>query len=158
MLRRVTNDMLLKKKKYPTFLWRIPLIFSYSNIKVWQAVLALLSLPLPCPARLISESFWFTVETGPANCAGRSCQTFSSLTRCDRRYQRAQEITLHRLPGLSLIYTVANVSCCFAYRVHIFSLNVFELSVCEHPFMDISCCVSCGWTQERDYAFHSKTK
>lgn len=62
------------KKSYISF-WDRPLIFSHSPIKAWQAALALLFLTLPCPINLISEAFWFTVETGLGNRTGRSCQS-----------------------------------------------------------------------------------
>lgn len=57
------------------FLRDRPLIFFHSPIKAWQAVLALLFLTLPCPINLISEAFWFTVETGLGTRTGRSCQS-----------------------------------------------------------------------------------
>lgn len=57
---------------------------------------------------------------------GDLVKAFSSLTQCGRRYQRAQEITLYRLPVSSLIFPVANTSRCFACGVHILSLNIFD--------------------------------
>lgn len=46
----------LLKKSHVSFEDK-PLVFTHSPIKVWQALLALLSPTLPWPADLISEAF-----------------------------------------------------------------------------------------------------
>lgn len=66
---------LARRTKITHFFWDTPLIFSNSHIKAWQTVLVLLFLTLPCPINLISEAFWFAVETGPGIRTGRSCQS-----------------------------------------------------------------------------------
>lgn len=66
-------------KKSHISLWVGPLIFSHSPIKAWQAAPALLFLTLPCPINLISEAFWFAVETGLGNRTGRSCQSIQLI-------------------------------------------------------------------------------
>lgn len=69
---KVTIGRLLRNYFFfDIYLW----YFFHSTIKAWQAVLALLFLTLPCPINLISEAFWFTVETRLGNRGGRSCQS-----------------------------------------------------------------------------------
>lgn len=139
MLWKVTAGMLLKihisfKDK--------ALIFSYSPIKAWQAVLTLVFFTLPCPINLISEAFWVTVETGLGNSRGRSCQSIQLTHTVWSDVSACPEITLYRLPVLCLIFPAANISCCFAWVVHISILKIFEHSVYQQPCTTIYCIMS----------------
>ena len=116
-----------KKEKSHISFWDRPLIFTHFP---YQSLAGCAGPALPYPSlpnkshfRSVFDSqlkqVWVTER-------GDLVKAFSSLTQCGRRYQRAQEITLYRLPVSSLIFPVANISRCFACGVHILSLNIFD--------------------------------
>lgn len=116
-----------KKEKSHISFWDRPLIFTHFP---YQSLAGCAGPALPYPSlpnkshiRSVFDSqlkqVWVTER-------GDLVKAFSSLTQCGRRYQRAQEITLYRLPVSSLIFPVANTSRCFACGVHILSLNIFD--------------------------------
>lgn len=134
-----------KKKKNYTFLFKIDLwYFPISLSKLGRLFWPCASLPFPAQQISYQKRFDSQLKQVWVTEQGDLVKAFSLLTQCGRRYQSAQEITLYRFLVLTLIFPIANISCCFACGVHILSLNIFELSVYQHPCPTISCCVHYG--------------